>query len=680
VKTFLSFIQADGYEPLKVESLLFQLENIDDCIDIATQAVGEADGHRAQRTALTNMLNAGLFQAGQLFHDMMQQNIELVISRQEFIDIVTAAARAFPSASFVSGFWADHWTYYMDIIDTYLSIYPDWEKRIFFEERLNYFFSPASVKPRGLKYVLLETKDKKYHVRQLNSTSLDESKVHQLSRSSASNKDWDVYKTMWQHDEDGHMFKSTPMEKLFLLATLKFATRDPYGVGILYEGGKPGWNDANNGLVSMIGSGTPELYELFVLVKFVKSTIKKYEIDINIPIELHRLVIVINDALDVLQSEYVDGTALYPKVPQSLFFYWDTVMSALEEYRRQIEHTFVGETLALPCDYLDNFMKRWLTEIELGIERGRKLGTHGYGDDGSSGVPPTYFSYDVVSWKLTGKNSTDGLPFVLPREMEIRLLPLFLEGPTRFFKTRTTRDESKLVYDKVRASSLRDLNLPMYTISASLIGQPTELGRTTAFPSGWLEDQSIWLHMSYKFYLELLRHKLYDEFFQEMESGGMLPFFDPNVYGRSLMECSSFIVSSAYDDPSIRGRGFLPRLSGATGEFLSIWIYIMIGPHPFFLHHSTGELQMQLLPTLPLSWFYIGLDGRLMVKYKLFGSIEVVYYNIRGVDLYDIPPTRYVMTLRDGTIEEVHGPNIRSDLADKIRRIVFVALLEVYFE
>ena len=59
-----------------------------------------------------------------------------------------------------------------------------------------------------------------------------------------------------------------------------------------------------------------------------------------------------------------------------------------------------------------------------------------------------------------------------------------------------------------------------------------------AFSPGWLENQSIWTHMSYKFYLQLLRGKLYDVFFSELTGGGMLPFQDPLVYGRSLMECS----------------------------------------------------------------------------------------------------------------------------------------------
>ena len=81
--------------------------------------------------------------------------------------------------------------------------------------------------------------------------------------------------------------------------------------------------------------------------------------------------------------------------------------------------------------------------------------------------------------------------------------------------------------------------------------------------------------MSYKYYSQLIRGGLYEQFFNEMKDengkGGILPFTDPNVYGRSLMECSSFIASSAFPDPSIVGEGFLPRLSGSTAELLDIW-------------------------------------------------------------------------------------------------------------
>ena len=105
VKTFLSFIQADGYEPLTVEAIAFSIEDIDTCRRIGAAAVGEADGHRAQREALTGILNSGPFRPGQIFLLLEQQGIELIISQQEFIDMVASAAKTYPMAVYTTGFW-----------------------------------------------------------------------------------------------------------------------------------------------------------------------------------------------------------------------------------------------------------------------------------------------------------------------------------------------------------------------------------------------------------------------------------------------------------------------------------------------------------------------------------------------------------------------------------------------
>jgi len=323
-------------------------------------------------------------------------------------------------------------------------------------------------------------------------------------------------------------------------------------------------------------------------------------------------------------------------------------------------------------------LNNWLAEIDRGISRAMKLGTQGHGDDGMSGITPTYFSYEVSKWKHTGSVNKNGHPLVSAREMKVSRFPLFLEGPTRMMKTvdPTTGQD---IYSRVRASPLRDEGLGMYLISASLEGQSFDMGREMAFAPGWLENESVWLHMSYKFYLQMLRHGLYNEFFEEMTSGGLLPFMDPDVYGRSLMECSSFIASSAFEDPAVQGRGFLPRLSGSTAEFLSMWILMMIGPKPFYFNQN--ELEMRLVPALP-RWLFNEKDSKFpTISFKLFGSIDVTYYHNRGAEnLYGVPPSRYVIGFRDGSTFNIDGPSIPNYLAVKIRRVVFVGSIDAYFE
>jgi len=321
------------------------------------------------------------------------------------------------------------------------------------------------------------------------------------------------------------------------------------------------------------------------------------------------------------------------------------------------------------------------------MARAMKIASRGMNDDGTSGVPPAYFSYNVTKWVKNGGKNDKGLPLVNAKAMKVGTFPLFLEGPVRYMKTVTDEETKGNMYDLVMASGLRDHGLNMYFISADLKGQSYDMGRMMAFASGWLENHSIWLHMSYKYYLELIRGNLYDQFFSEMRGGGMLPFMDPDVYGRSLMECSSFLASSAFPDPATQGRGFSARLSGSTAEFLSMWVLMFIGPEPFILADD-GSLQMQLVPALP-SWLFEDLDddlpgtydedGNLIVTFKLFRSIIVTYHNSEGGNLYGVSPNSYKITKDDGTSVTVDGGVIPTDEAIAIRKVFGIVSIDAYF-
>jgi hypothetical protein len=592
-------------------------------------------------------------------------------------------------ANYTKGYWADHWTYIVDLINDWLAVYPDWEERVLFDTTVPYFFSPAFVNPRAQKYVLSTTFDGRgKHIRQLDATTdEDPEKMDYMKQFINPTTGWYELEASWQHDERGKVFHSSPMEKLFLLATIKFATRDPYGMGIEYEGGRPGWNDANNGLVGMLGSGIPEAIELNVLLRFILSSVAKYAKDLELPVELVELM---DEIMRALESLRIAGSSLQEtgehtsendlSVPTHLFEYWDRVSSAREIYREKIKVTFRGKKKLIPSNEIQFVLSTWIDHVDMGLERARRFGTRGYNDNGDFGVMPTYFSYNVRKWEINGLETANGLPLVNATAMELRIFPMFLEGPARMMKLLKQPNVTDL-YKRVQSSPLRDANLGMYTISASLKGQSFDLGREMAFAPGWLENQSVWLHMSYKYYLELLRHNLFEEFFGEMQAGAILPFVNADKYGRSLLECSSFIASSAFEDPEVQGRGFLARLSGSTAEFLSMWTLTMIGPSPFVLD-TYGGLRFQLLPALPRWLFVDNDDGETSwLSFKLFGSIDVTYHHQLGEeDLFRIPPTRYVVGFRDGQTNVVEGPFVSADLADKIRRVVFVATIDVYFE
>lgn len=683
IKMFLSYIQADGYEPLTVEAVAYLIQDEDIAKIFSANVTEDAQSAKVMAAVLTG----GPFRPGQIFSLVDQLNINVSLPDQEFIDELLAISTDTAMGVYGSGYWADHWEYYLDMIEAYLAIYPDKEESLMYDNQLRYFFSTATVRARSEKYVLTLTYDgKSKHVLQLDSTYFDPAKDAEQQAFLDPDTGRIGIDANWQRTNGGVAFKSSPIAKLFLLGAIKFATRDAYGMGVEYEGGRPGWNDAMNGLPGMVGSGMPETYEMYLLLKYVKKVVDKYGRPLIIPSELGDMIDTVNGALDNLDATgYVDPEDLELHVPKVLFEYWDVVASARENYRNNVQYYFSGNTTELSAQKTSTILGRWIDQVELGMARALKIGSRGKGDDGTSGVPASYFSYDVTKWtENEGKNEV-GLPLVNADAMKVGRFPLFLEGPVRYMKTVTNdKDAIKEMYENVKKSGLRDEQLGMYTLSADLEGQSYDMGRMMAFAAGWLENQSIWTHMSYKYYLELLRGKLYEEFFSEMKGGGMLPFMKPDVYGRSLMECSSFLASSAFPDPSTQGRGFSARLSGSTAEFMSMWKLMFLGPNLFTM--GENGLQMQLIPALPI-WLFEDdesepardEDGNLIISFKLFSSIPVTYHNTAASNLFGVPPTTYKVTMKDGKVVQVKGGSIPSDTAEAIRRMVTVASIDAYF-
>jgi len=288
----------------------------------------------------------------------------------------------------------------------------------------------------------------------------------------------------------------------------------------------------------------------------------------------------------------------------------------------------------------------------------------------SPSVVPTYFTFEV-----TERETRDG--GVQVNAFKAHTLPLFLEGPVRHLKTIPSLEERRSVHEAVKASELYDKKLKMYAISGSLAGQPFEIGRMMAFNPGWLENQSIWLHMSYKYYLELLRGGLYDEFFTEIQDG-LVCFMDSQVFGRSPLEAASFIVSSAFPDEQLHGAGFLARLSGSTAEFLSMWNIMMAGQTPFSLDDE-GALQLTLKPVIA-SWMWSD-EGT--VSFTFLGSTTVTYHNEAKSDTYgdDSPPAKKVfVSFVEPTMEQVaiEGGVIPKEYAEMVRDKL-VSAIDMHF-
>lgn len=381
VQMFLSFIQADAYEPLTVEAVMYYIEDTN--VAAAIASTNTKDPKSAE--VLTNVLNGGPFRPGQLFALIEQLGIEISSTKEYFIDQVVSAAKDIPMATFGQGYWGDHWDYYLDLINSYLAIYPDGEEKLMYDTHLRYFFSTATVKPRKEKYVLTLTFDGKgKHVLQLDSCTYDLGKEAEQEKFRSETSGILSFDAYWQRTPNGgEAFQSSAIAKLFLLCSIKFATRDAYGMGIEYEGGRPGWNDAMNGLPGMVGSGMPETFELYQMLKYVKSVVDKYQRSVVIPAELGDMISTVNQALDTLALSGIKVPNMPTvDVPKELFTYWDTVATARESYRAAVDKYFSGETLELSASDVSAMIERWMGEIEIGIARAIKIGSRGDGDDG----------------------------------------------------------------------------------------------------------------------------------------------------------------------------------------------------------------------------------------------------------------------------------------------------------
>ena len=203
---------------------------------------------------------------------------------------------------------------------------------------------------------------------------------------------------------------------------------------------------------------------------------------------------------------------------------------------------------------------------------------------------------------------------------------------------------------------------------------PEEIGRCHAFTPGWLENESIWLHMEYKYLLELLKQGLCDEFYDDFYSA-LIPFQDPQQYGRNILENSSFIASSAFPYAQVHGNGFVARLSGSTVEFLHMWLIMNLGPKGFSLN-SNHEVILPLAPMLSRDLFDTKTNT---YTFTLFSHIPVTYHNptrqntygktrltvqkIVCTDIYgesvtlegNTIPAPYALQVRNGTITRINA-------------------------
>ncbi|MBU0633772.1 MAG: hypothetical protein KKB82_08480 [Candidatus Omnitrophica bacterium] len=620
--TFFNLLQLDGFNPLVVFGTFFCLRKNADPAAIAKCLCEKKD--------LEGVLQfiSRPFVLGEFFMYLEKNGIKIKVSNEALAKEIISDCEKRLKAEHGDGFWIDHWTYNLDALEAYLAIYPERAREIIFEKCQFVFFENfVKVKPRCDKFVLFEDKVRQYHA-----VTLEEIKEDSpLSRK--------IHRDDWRLRADygrGPVYKTTLLVKMMTLITNKMASFDPFGCGLEMEANKPGWYDALNGLPGLFGSSTCEVFELKRLIVFIQNCMDKLQIKpaycLELPWEIYEFTV----GLEKLIKEYFKREG-----SQKDFWFWDKSCALKEDYRRKTALGIGGKEKKL--NIVD--LRRILKIMELKTTQAlKKL------KEKKGGLYHTYFINEVVEYekipvKSKAKNefrhTKEGHICVQPLKFRQVALPLFLEGQVHAFRIMDTKEKAKELYQNIKNSPLYDAKLKMFKVNASLKEFNEEIGRARVFVPGWLENESIWLHMEYKLLLELLRHGLYNDFFREFKNV-LIPFQPPERYGRSILENSSFLVSSAYHDKKLHGNGFVARLSGSTAEFLNIWLWLNLGMRPFKLDRL-GELKCDFEPVLPEWMFtkkqtsidYYAPDGKKTLfnmkkdsyAFMFLGKTLVVYYN-----------------------------------------------------
>jgi len=641
IKTFMNLLQTDGYNPLEYRGQKFQvlqktLKDLKKLVD---------------NPACLEAMVSQPVTPGKLLQDLNASGANLLVPATEFVGKLISGSKRIEQAMHLEGYWIDHWSYNLDLIDQFLALFPDREYQLLFADKdYSFFDSAIKVKPRYRKYHFRDGK-----IRQLEALEIDQE--HQIRISNRSDNPHLVRTNFGK----GQPYATTLFVKLYVLVIVKFATMDPAGIGVEMEANKPGWCDALNGLPSLFGSSTSETYEIRRLLKYLLAVLRrnpKHD-SIDIPKEIAELAAAIEQYLDQWEKNSND------------FHYWDQVSTARENYRARTRLGLDGAEATIKATTLIRQMEQFSEKVQIGIDKALELG---------NGLPATYLSFEpVLKSKATNSTASDG------SNAENRILdkitgfthsalPVFLEALVKNLRTSNGPETAQTFHRKVRNSPVYDSKLSMYRLNANIKSESSEIGRLHAFPRGWLENEAIFLHMHYKYLLALLQSGCHQEFW-DSAAPGLVPFLDPAVYGRSTMENVSFIVSSVHPALDFHGRGLVARLSGSTAEFLDIWRRIMIGNRPFSVNDN--QLTFRIAPALP-GWLFKA-DGQL--NFTFLGFTKVSMINPNRADIFPglkPSPEKIVLTTVDEQMIELQSDTIPDPWATKLRNRQ-IESMDIYF-
>jgi len=628
IRQFAELLQLDGNNPLLFQGLEY------------TWAGGE-EGRGRLRAMLPAADAEELL--GRLSKPYTPRDLHafcLALGRESLLPELVAAAltrsRAEVKAEPDQGYWIDHGFYLTDLLESFEGLYPDRVDALLAEASFAYYDSPLVVAQRGAKARLTPQ-----GWRQHGAVIRDETKARLIAGRHASR-----HRVRSAHGH-GPVYHTSLWAKLACFAANKLAGLDALGRGVEMDSDKPDWNDAVNGLPGLFGSSSNEAMELLRLLRDLRRWLKGSRPEVLLHAEL---------------GAFMEGLQTAPTAP---FAFWKRAGRLKERYRSLTRLGVDGAQVSWDAEALDGFFARGIQRLEAGLQEIRR----------SDGLVDTYF-VNAPDMRVRG-----GRPSVLG--FDSRPMPLFLEGQMHALRL-CGHEEAQQLARAVERSALYDRELGMFKVNAPLDGAPMELGRMMAFTPGWLENESVFLHMEFKYLLELARQGLWQDFYRHFFRA-CPAFMDPATYGRSVFENSSFIASSANPDPAVRGRGYVARLSGTTCEFYDLMLTLALGRRPFtagpegLRFAPKPSLHGSLFKSKPCSLLVPGLEHRGpqhlergAFALRAFGDTLVVVAGAHGRDSFGPDAPRVLgLRLHAGGKTRDEGPWLDAKTAAELRAGAF---------
>lgn len=559
LKHFFNLIQLDGYNPLVCGNLEFRVDDDEKKSEYIRQSFLESD-----QDIVREFLSSE-FTPGSYANFLKEKSIKGTQSLDQLINGATSISKVIDVAEHDTGYWSDHFMYNFDMLFRYMELYPDRVTDILCSERSYTFYdSPHYIKKRNERYILY----KEDSIRHLISVGYSKDKDTVIL-----NRDSDNYQV---RTKDGQIYYTTLLGKIFSLITLKLAAFSPSGLGIDMEGGRPGWCDSVNGLPSLFGSELPAQYRLFQVIKNLSKEINEWEENFELEVyeEIYQLYRSVLEALTLV------------KASRNTVEYWSIVNCSKEIYRSAVKETISGREIKITKKDLLNYLDEAVSWME-------ELFESAFDDNG---LPLTFMTHKPKEYDILDSTNPKGYHCVDVKDFDYHKFAPFLEGAVFRMEYETDKDRCLDLYNRVKNSPLYDNQLNLYKIATGLEHEPKEQGRTGGWPKGWFENESVFLHVQFKYLLQLLKSGLYDEFFEDIKSCFTV-FRDPEEYGRSPFEHVSFIAPTAHERPSYWGRGSQARLTGTNAEVIHMFQIMSFGHRPFCLGKSGLELNLRPILT-----------------------------------------------------------------------------------